>query len=63
VAVSLLDRFAPYTVLNCRKVCRQAFEAALKVGLIASNPFDLVKAPPAQRVSDDVHSRSTRRER
>lgn len=48
----LLDRFAPYTVLNCRKVCRQAFAEALKVGLIASNPFDLVKAPPAKRVSD-----------
>ena len=47
---ALLDRFAPYTVLNCRKVCRQAFAEAVKVGLIPSNPFDLVKAPRATRV-------------
>jgi len=48
---ALLDRFAPYTVLNCRKVCRQAFAEAVKVGLIPSNPFDLVKAPRATRVN------------
>lgn len=47
----LLDRFAPFTVLNCRKVCRQAFTEAVKLSLLASNPFDLVKAPPARRVS------------
>jgi integrase len=47
----LLDRFAPFTVLNCRKVCRQAFGEAVKMGLIAANPFDLIKAPPAKRVS------------
>lgn len=47
----LLDRFAPFTVLNCRKVCRQAFNEAVKVGLIAANPFDVVKAPPARRVN------------
>lgn len=47
----LFDRFAPFTVLNCRKVCRQAFAEAVKVGLLASNPFDLVKAPPARRLS------------
>ena len=41
----LLDKFAPYTVLNCRKVCRQAFTEAVKFGLIPANPFDLVKAP------------------
>ncbi len=46
----LLDRYAPFTVLNCRKVCRQAFMEAVKVGLIASSPFDLVKAPKAKRV-------------
>ena len=28
---SLLDRFAPFTVLNCRKVCRQVFPEAVKV--------------------------------
>jgi len=38
-------------VLNRRKVCRQAFAEAVKVGLLASNPFDLVKAPPAPRLS------------
>lgn len=48
---TLLDRFAPYTVLNCRKVCRQAFAEAVKVGLIPSNPFDLVRAPRGKRVS------------
>jgi hypothetical protein len=32
----LLDRFAPFTVLNCRKVCRQAFAEAVKVGLLRS---------------------------
>ena len=41
----LLDSYAPYTVLNCRKVCRQAFLEAMKLGLIHANPFDLVKAP------------------
>ncbi len=46
----LLDKFAPYTVLNCRKVCRQAFTEAVKFRLIAANPFDLVKAPRAKRV-------------
>jgi integrase len=48
----LLDRYAPFTVLNCRKVCRQAFTEAVKVGLIAANPFDLVKPPPARRVNE-----------
>ena len=47
----LLDRFAPFTVLNCRKVCRQVFTEAVKIGLVPSNPFDLVKSPPARRVS------------
>ncbi len=47
---TLLDRYAPYTVLNCRKVCRQAFTEAVKFRLIPSNPFDLVKAPRAKRV-------------
>ncbi len=46
---ALLDRYAPYTVLNCRKVCRQAFTEAMKLGLIKANPFDLVKAPRAKR--------------
>ncbi|MEP1122816.1 MAG: tyrosine-type recombinase/integrase [Ilumatobacter sp.] len=46
----LLDKYAPYTVLNCRKVCRQAFTEAVKFGLIPANPFDLVKAPRAKRV-------------
>jgi len=46
----LLDRYAPFTVLNCRKVCQQSFGEAVKFGLIASNPFDLVKAPKAKRV-------------
>ena len=46
----LLDKYAPYTVLNCRKVCRQAFMEAVKFRLIPSNPFDLVKAPRAKRV-------------
>ena len=47
---TLLDKYAPYTVLNCRKVCRQAFTEAVKFRLIPSNPFDLVKAPRAKRV-------------
>ncbi len=47
----LLDRYAPYTVLNSRKVCRQAFLEAVKLRLILSNPFDLVKAPRAKTVS------------
>jgi len=47
---TLLDKYAPYTVLNCRKVCRQAFTEAVKFGLIPANPFDLVKAPRAKRV-------------
>ena len=47
----LLDRFAPYTVLNCRKVCRQAFLEAVKLRLIPTNPFDLVKAPRARAAS------------
>jgi integrase len=46
----LLDKYAPYTVLNCRKVCRQAITEAVKFGLIPANPFDLVKAPRARRV-------------
>ena len=46
----LLDQYAPYTVLNCRKVCRQAFTEAVKFGLIPVNPFDLVKAPRAKRL-------------
>lgn len=50
MAVGLARPVAPYTVLNCRKVCRQAFAEAVKVGLIPSNPFDLVKAPRAARV-------------
>ena len=47
---TLLNGSAPYTVLNCRKVCRQAFTEAVKFRLIPSNPFDLVKAPRAKRV-------------
>lgn len=46
---SLLDRYAPFTVLNCRKVCRQAFREAVKLDLIPTNPFDLVRAPRAAR--------------
>lgn len=46
-----LDRHAPLTVLNSRKVGRQAFGEAVKLGLIPSNPFDLVKPPPAKRVN------------
>ena len=42
---ALLDRFAPFTVQNCRKVCRQVFTEAVKVGLIAANPFDLAGLP------------------
>lgn len=45
---SMLDRFAPFTVLNCRKVCSQVFSEAVHVGLIASNPFDFVRAPRAK---------------
>ncbi len=48
----LLDRYAPYTVLNCRKVCRQAFREAVKLDLIAANPFDLVDAPRARAVKN-----------
>ncbi len=46
-----LDRHAPLTVLNSRKVARQAFGEATKLGLIPANPFDLVRAPRAQRVN------------
>jgi len=46
----LLDKYAPYTVLNCRKICRQAFTEAVKFGLIPANPFDLGEAPRAKRV-------------
>ena len=48
----LLDQFAPFTVQNCRKVCRQVFTEAVKIGLLAANPFDVVKAPRARRVTD-----------
>lgn len=47
----LLDKMAPYTVLNCRKVCRQAFTEAVKLGVIAANPFDLVRPPRARRAT------------
>lgn len=47
----LLEQYAPYTVLNCRKVCRQAFREAVKLELIATNPFDLVDAPRARAAS------------
>lgn len=46
----LLDQHAPYTVLDCRKVCPQAFKEAVKLDLIPSNPFDLVSAPRAEAV-------------
>ncbi|MEZ5378341.1 MAG: site-specific integrase [Acidimicrobiales bacterium] len=46
-----LDRHAPLTVLNSRKVARQAFSEAVKLDLIPANPFDLVRAPRAQRVN------------
>ena len=46
-----LDTHAPLTVLNSRKVGRQAFAEAVKLGLIPSNPFDLVKPPRAKRVN------------
>ncbi len=46
-----LDRHAPLTVLNSRKVARQAFAEAVKLDLIPSNPFDLVRAPNAKRVN------------
>ena len=46
---STFDRYAPFTVLDCRKVCQQSFGEAVKFGLIASNPFDLVKAPGVPR--------------
>ena len=49
---NLLDRFAPYTVLSCRKACRQIFTEAVKLGLLASNPFDLVKAPRARGIKE-----------
>ena len=48
---SQLDTRAPLTVLNTRKVGRQAFAEAVKLGLIPSNPFDLVKPPKAKRVN------------
>ncbi len=46
-----LDHQAPLTVLNSRKVARQAFGEAVKLGLIPANPFDLVKPPPSKRVN------------
>jgi integrase len=49
---ALLDRLAPYTVLSCRKACRQIFAEAVKMGLIATNPFDLVHAPRAAGVKE-----------
>jgi hypothetical protein len=49
---ALLDRLAPYTVLSCRKACRQIFAEAVKMGLIATNPFDLVHAPRAVGVKE-----------
>jgi integrase len=49
---ALLDRLAPYTVLSCRKACRQIFAEAVKMGLIATNPFDLVHAPRAEGVKE-----------
>ena len=48
----LLDRLAPYTVLSCRKACRQIFAEAVKMGLIATNPFDLVHAPRAEGIKE-----------
>jgi integrase len=45
---TLLDRYSAYTVLNSRKVGRQIFAEAVKFGLVAFNPFDLVKAPRAR---------------
>ncbi len=48
----LLDRLAPYTVPSSRKACRQIFAEAVKGGLIASNPFDLVNAPRAKGVKE-----------
>ena len=44
-----LDSHAPLTVLNSRKVARQAFGEATRLGLIRSNPFNLVHAPKAKR--------------
>ncbi len=49
---ALLDRLAPYTVLSCRKACRQIFAEAVKIGPIATNPFDLVPAPRAVGVKE-----------
>ena len=49
---ALLDRLAPYTVLSCRKACRQIFAEAVKMGLIATNPFDLMHAPRAEGVKE-----------
>jgi integrase len=49
---ALLDRLAPYTVLSCRKACRQIFAEAVKMGLIATNPFDLVHAPRVEGVKE-----------
>jgi len=48
---SQLDSYAPLTVLNSRKVARQAFAQAARLGLIRANPFDLVRAPKAKRVN------------
>ena len=58
---ALLDRLAPYTVLSCRKACRQIFAEAVKMGLIATNPFDLVHARPGPPTSGGP--RRTRRPR
>lgn len=48
----LLDRLAPYTVLSCRKACHQILSEAVKMGLIPTNPFDLVNAPRAAGVKE-----------
>ena len=41
----LLDQFAPFTVQNCRKVCRQVFTEAVKIGLASvCVPQDQVRA-------------------
>lgn len=50
----LFDRFAPFTVLNCRKVCRQAFAEAVKVGLLATWPLPVVATPHPCLVSGEV---------
>jgi integrase len=46
-----LDKYAPLTVLNSRKVVRQAFAEATRLRLIGFNPFDVVKPPRAKRVN------------